>query len=131
MTSTLKTYTHEHGGRVVLLFLLFLLAIYNFVTSGFNSFAIVCVLPLVVLLVYVAFKWPYLMFWGLILVNYNIQFFNFNQWLPSGVPLSLYNELFEIVLVAIALIDFRKDYPWGRSMNLMGFAILLWFLLCA
>jgi len=131
MTSTLKTYTHEHGGRVVLLFLLFLLAIYNFVTSGFNSFAIICVLPLIVIFVYVAFKWPYFVFWGLILVNYNLQLFLFNQWLPSGVPLSLYNELFEIVLIAIALIDFRKDHHWRRSMNLMGFAILLWVLLCA
>lgn len=131
MTSAFRTYTHEHGGRVVLLFLLFLLAIYNLATSGFTTFAIVCILPLIVLLVYTAFKWPYLVFWSLILVNYNIQFFSFNEWLPAGVPLSLYNELFEIALVAIALIDIRKDHHWGRSMNLMAFAILLWFLLCA
>ena len=131
MTSTLKTYTHEHGGRVVLLFLLFLLAIYNFVTSGFNSFAIICVLPLIVLFVYVAFNWPYLVFWSLIIFNYLLPFLNFNEWLPSGIPLSLYNELFEIALIAIALIDFRKDHSWGRTINLMGFAILLWFLLCA
>lgn len=130
MTNTLKTYTHEHGGRVVLLFLLFLLAIYNLTTAGFSSFAIVCVLPLIVLLVYVALKWPYVVFWGFILVNYNLQLFSFNQWLPSGLPLSGYNELFEITLIAIALIDFRKDYPWGRTMNLMGLAILLWFILC-
>lgn len=130
MTSTLKTYTHEHGGRVFLLFLLFLFAIYNFVTSGFNSFAIVCVLPLIVLFVYIAFNWPYIVFWSFIIINYILPLLNFNQWLPSGVPLSLYNELFEIALIAIALIDFRKDHHWGRSMNLMGFAILLWFLLC-
>ena len=130
MTSTLKTYTHEHGGRVFLLFLLFLFAIYNFVTSGFNSFAIVCVLPLIVLFVYIAFNWPYIVFWSFIIINYILPLLNFNQWLPTGVPLSLYNELFEIALIAIALIDFRKDHHWGRSMNLMGFAILLWFLLC-
>ena len=131
MTTSFRTYTHEHGGRVLLLFLLFLLAIYNFVTSGFNSFAIVCVLPLIVIFVYVAFNWPYFVFWSLIILNYLLQFFNFNGWLPSGVPLSAYNELFEISLIAIALIDFRKDQHWGRSMNLMAFAILLWFLLCA
>lgn len=131
MASTLKTYTHEHGGRVLLLFLLFLLAIYNFVTSGFNSFAIVCALPLIIIFVYVAFKWPYLVFWSLILVNYILHLFHFNDWLPSGIPLSLYDEFFEIALIAIALIDFRKNYHWGRSINLMGFAILLWFLLCA
>jgi hypothetical protein len=131
MINAFKTYTHELGGRVILLFLLFLLAIYNFATSGFNSFAIVCILPLITLLVYVAFKWPYFVFWSLILINYNIQFFSFNQWLPSGMPLSAYNELFEIALIAIALIDFRNDHHWGRSMNLMTFAISLWVLLCA
>ena len=131
MTSAFRTYTHEHGGRVLLLFLLFLLAIYNLATSGFNSFAIVCCIPLIILLVYVAFKWPYIVLWSLILVNYNLPLFNFNEWLPSGVPLSLYNELFEITLIAIALIDIRRNYHWERSMNLMAFAILLWFLLCA
>lgn len=131
MTSAFKTYTHEHGGRVVLLFLLFLLAIYNLATFGFNSFAIVCAIPLIVLLVYVAFKWPYLVFWSLIIVNYFLHLFSFNQWLPESIPMSSYNELFEIALIAIALIDIRKDYPWGRSQNPMAFAILLWFLLCA
>lgn len=131
MASAVRTYTHEHGGRVILLFLLFLLAIYNFAISGFTSFAIVCILPVFVIFVYVAFNWPYLVFWSLIITNYVLQFFNFNEWLPSGIPLSLYNELFEIALIAIALIDIRKDHHWERAMNLMAFAILLWFLLCA
>ena len=131
MTRAFRTYTHEHGGRVLLLFLLFLLAIYNLVTSGFNSFAIVCVLPLIVLFVYVAFNWPYFVLWSLVVFNYILPFLSFNGWLPSGIPLSLYNELFEITLILIALIDFRKEYHWGRSVNLMAFAILLWFLLCA
>lgn len=130
MTGLVRSYAHEHGGRVVLLFLLFLLAIYNFITAGFNSFAIVCVLPLIVLFAYIAFKWSYIVFWTLIIVNYNIQFFSFNQWLPGAIPLSAYNELLEITLIAIALIDFRKDHHWGRSMNLMSFAALLWVLLC-
>ena len=130
MIKAFRTYTHEHGGRVALLFLLFLLALYNFATSGISGFAIICLIPAIIIGVYIAFKWPYMVFWGLILVNYNIQFFAFNQWLPSGVPLSLYNELFEIALVAIALIDFRKNHHWGRAMNLMAFAILLWFLIC-
>ena len=130
MTEAFRTYTHEHGGRVLLLFLLFLLAIYNLSTSGFTGFAIVCVLPLIVLLLYVALKWPYFVFWSLILVNYFIQLFSFNEWIPSGMPMSAYNELFEIVLVAIALIDIRKNHHWERSLNLMAFAILFWFLLC-
>ena len=131
MTGAIKTYSQEHGGRVLVLFLLFLLAIYTFITSGFNSFAIVCILPLLVVFAYIAFKWSYFVFWTLIIANYNLQFFNFNEWLPSGIPLSAYNELLEITLIAIALIDIRKDHHWGRSMNLMTFAIMLWTLLCA
>ena len=131
MTEAFRTYTHEHGGRVLLLFLLFLLALYNLATSGFNSFAIICAIPIIIVCIYIAFKWTYVFFWSFILVNYIIQLFSFNQLLPSGLPISAYNEIFEIILIMIALIDVRKDYPWGRSMNLMSFAIFIWVLLCA
>lgn len=130
MTEAFRTYTHEHGGRVVLLFLLFLLAIYNLATSGFSSFAIICCTPLIVVFAYLAFKWPYIVFWGFVIFNYLLQFLSFNEWLPSGLPMSSYNEIFEVALIAIALIDFRKEHYWGRSMNLMMFAAFLWILLC-
>lgn len=130
MIEAYRTYTHEHGGRVVLLFLLFLLAIYNLATSGFTSFAIICVLPLIILLLYLAIKWPHIIFWSLIITNYVIQLLHFNELLPSGIPTSTYNELLEITLIAIALIDIRKDHHWGRSMNLMAFSILLWTTIC-
>ena len=130
MTGFVRSYTHEHGGRVAILFLLFLLAIYIFITSGFTGFAFVCATPLIVLCAYISFRWSYLVFWTLIIVNYNLQFFNFNEWLPSGVPLSIYNELLEITLIAIAIIDIRKDHHWGRSINLMFFAVFIWIILC-
>ena len=130
MTGFVRSYTHEHGGRLAILFLLFLLAIYIFITSGFTGFAFVCATPLIVLCAYISFRWSYLVFWTLIIVNYNLQFFNFNEWLPSGVPLSIYNELLEITLIAIAIIDIRKDHHWGRSINLMFFAVFIWIILC-
>ena len=131
MTQAIKTYTHEHGGRVALLFLLFLLAIFIFFTSGFSSFAIVCAIPLILVCVYLAFKWPYLVFWALIVINYNLKKKKKNQWIPEFLPMSAYNELLEIMLIAIALIDIRKEHHWGRVMNMMSFAISLWLLLCA
>ena len=130
MASAFKTYTHEHGGRVMLLFLLFLLAIYSFITSGFNVFAIICIIPLMIAFIYAAFKWKHLLFWCLIIVNYNLQFFGKNQWLPGGIPMSAYNEFFEIALIAVALIDIRKEQLFGRAINIMSFSILLWTLLC-
>lgn len=130
MTKGFRTYAHEHGGRVSLLFLLFLLAIYNFISSGFNTFAIVCSIPLIIICVYIAFKWQHIVFWSLIFVNYFLPFLNKNEWLPYGIPLSIYNELLEIALIAIVLIDIRKDHHWGRTMNLMTFATFLWTIIC-
>lgn len=131
MTGIVRSYAHEHGGRVGILFLLFLLAIYNFITVGFNTFAIICLIPLIIGAVYLAFRWTHLLFWTLFITNYILQFFNKNAWLPSGIPLSAYNELLEIALIAIALIDIRKEQNFGRSMNIMMFAVILWTLLCA
>lgn len=130
MTEAFRTYTHEYGGRVILLFLLFLLAIYTFFTSGFNTFAIVCTIPLILFFIYTTFKWPLFLFWILIVINYFLPLCNKNEWLPSGMPLSIYNEFLEIALITIALIDIRKDYHWGRSMNLMTFGVLLWTIIC-
>jgi multidrug efflux pump subunit AcrB len=57
MTNNYITYSRENGGRVLLLFLLFLLAIYQFITAGFNSFAIVCIIPLLIFGAITVFKW--------------------------------------------------------------------------
>ena len=131
MTSAFKTYTHEHGGRVIVLFLLFLLAIYNFAISGFNSFALICALPIAIVFIYCAFKWKMLCFWLLFFFNYFLHSLGKNMLLPMGIPMSLYNELLEILLLAIALIDFRMSDRIGRAMNLMMFAVLIWCGLCA
>ena len=130
MTGILKTYAHEHGGRVVILFLLFLLAIYNFINSGFNTFAIICLSPGIIVFAYLAFKYKHFVFWLLLLVNYNLQFFGRNQWLPGGIPMSAYNELLEIILIAIAVIDIKKEQHFGRAVNIMLFAVILWNILC-
>ena len=45
MTNSVLTYTNEYRGRALLLFLLFGLAIYQFVNAGFSAFVMVCMLP--------------------------------------------------------------------------------------
>lgn len=130
MTGIVRSYTHEHGGRVGLLFLLFLLALYNFITAGFSAFAIVCAIPLLLGFLYIAFKWNHTLLWTLIIVNYFLHFLNKNQWMPSGLPMSAYDELIELMLIAIAIIDIRREQHFGRSVNMMLFAISLWCILC-
>lgn len=122
----LSEYSHENGGRVLLLFLLFLLAIYEFVTAGFSTFAIVCCLPFLVLFIYAAFTWRMFTFWTLIVVNYFLQMKDIK--LP--VPMSLPNEMLQIVLLAIAIIDSRQTPHFERAGNLMLFALAIWCGFC-
>lgn len=124
--NNLRSYSQENGGRVLLLFLLFLLAIYELVNAGFNTFAIVCLSPAIILLVYAVFRWRYAAFWLLIVVNYFIPFKLINWHLP----VSLIDEALELVLIAVALIDVRKTSHFGRVVNVMFAAIMIWFGLC-
>ena len=129
-SNRLSEYTNENGGRVLLLFLLFLLAIYEFIHAGYNSFAIVCLSPVLIIVVYVLFKWKMAAFWALIMVNYIIQFKGNPILLPSGIPMSLWDEGFELILIAIAILDASQESRFGRSVNLMLFAILIWCGFC-
>ena len=130
MPNSITKYYPENGGRVLVLFLLFSLAIYQFVTAGFNAFAIICLLPLLVPIVYVAFTWRMSFFWVLIVVNYFIQWFNKNQWLPGGIPISLYNEMIEILLIVIAIVDARQSPHFDRAGSLMLLTICCWCGFC-
>ena len=130
MTNNYITYSRENGGRVLLLFLLFCLAIYQFINAGFNSFAIICLIPILIPAIYIAFRWQMSVFWILIFVNYFVQFINKQQLLPNGIPMSLYNELLEIILIAIAIIDLRQYPHFERTGNLMFITLLCWCGFC-
>ena len=125
-TYNLLSYSKENGGRVLLLFLLFLLAIYEFINAGFNSFAIICLSPALILVVYAIFKWRHLAFLTLIIVNYLIPFKLINWHLPS----SLIDEALELVLLAVAIIDTRHSPHFERAANVMFAALMIWGGLC-
>ena len=118
---------NENRGRVLLLFLLFSVALYAFITAGFPFFALICITPFLVLYMFLAFKWKMLTFWTLITVNYFLQFYLFPM---PPVPLSLPNEMLEILLLAIAIIDVRQDSHFERAANPMLFALVIWCLYC-
>lgn len=122
----LSEYSRENGGRVLLLFLLFLLAIYEFVTAGFSAFTMVCLAPFLILFIYAAFTWRMFTFWTLVIVNYFLQMKDIH--LP--VPMSLPNEMLQILLLAIAIIDARQTPHFERSVNLMLLALIIWCTFC-
>ncbi len=131
MVKDFATYKQETGGRALLLFLLFGLAIYEFVNAGFSAFALVCISPLIIIAAYFAFRYRMAAFWALFFINYFVQWFNKNQWLPAGIPLSLYNEMLEILLLSIAIIDARRTPHFERTINLMLYALILWCGFCS
>ncbi len=119
--------TREEGGRVLLLFLLFLLALYKFYTAGFSAFATICLLPAAVVFVYLSFKFRMMSFWLLFVVNYFLHFGYRTFNIP--IPMSLPNELIMLMLLMIAIID-TKDLHAERFLNLMGLAIGVWCAFC-
>lgn len=130
MTNQVVAYSRENGGRVILLFLLFFLAMYQLAAAGLSAFAIVCLIPLIIPAIYAAFRWQTLSFWALIFINYFVQFFSKLQLMPKGIPMSMYNELLELLLIGIALIDFRQSPHFERLGNLMFITLLIWFGFC-
>ena len=122
---TFTTYAKENGGRVTLLFLLFLLAMYELVTAGLPAFAAICVLPIVALFVISTFRQSMFIFWTLIVVNFFIMWHGI--YVP--IPLSLPNEMLEILLLVLAIIDVQNS-KFERAGNMMLLAILLWVALC-
>ncbi len=121
--STSSNYT---GGRVAILFLLFALAIYEFITAGFTFFAIVCAIPILVLCVILAFRKGMIIFWVLMLINYFIQWKDFPS---TGVPMSIPNELLELLLITLAIIDVKEN-QFERCANVMMFCLLVWAANC-
>ena len=128
LINRLSISTQENRGKAILLFLLFLFAIYQFSSSGFNSFAIICLSPILVLFIYVAFKWKMITFWALIVINYLIQMKDISASLP--LPMSVPNEMLQIILLAIAIIDARQKPHFERIGNLMFLALIIWCSFC-
>ena len=65
-----------------------------------------------------------LLFWTLVVVNYIISMKAF-PWPPIDIPISLYNEALEIVLLVMVIIDV-KDTKFDASLNWMLTAIVIW-----
>lgn len=125
-SNRISEYAHENGGRVLLLFLLFSLGLYLFLNVGIPAFAIVCILPLFVIFAYFAFKGRMLTFWILIIINHFLQMKDF----PLPIPMSLPNELLQLLLLGIAIIDSRHNPHFERTQNIMLFSLIFWCSFC-
>ena len=105
MRSYISTKSDINGGRIILLLLLFSLAIYELVAAGFNAFAIICIIPVLVLLVIAAFHYSMFLFWSLVIINNFLQMKGIN-W---PIPMSLPNEMIEILLLVLSIINMKEQ----------------------
>ena len=126
INTAIRTYANEYGGRAILLFLLFLLALYEFYSIGLGGFAAVCFIPAFILFIILTFKYRMFLFWILFSYNYFVQFGEIPH---PPLPMSLPNEMLQLSLLMIALIDIKDNY-WGRTKNIMILAISIWCGFC-
>ena len=126
MTKDYITYSRENGGRVLLLFLLFLLSLYSLLTSGIQGMVMIIAIPFVILFTYIAFRYRLFCFWALFIINYFLQMKDIS--LP--VPMSLPNEMLQMLLLAISIIDARQTPHFDRATNLMLLALIIWCGFC-
>ncbi len=122
-----NTFKDGNGGRVMLLLLLFLLAIYQFVHAGFSIFALICLSPILVILVITIFRYRMFAFWALVIINYFLQWKN--SPLPASIPMSMWNEMLEIILIAMVIIDVQNT-KFERLGNLMFLTLIIWCSFC-
>ena len=114
------------GGRAGVLLLLFALALYMFYSAGFPAFAVVCASPLLVLGVLITLEYRMFIFWLLVFINYFVQWKDFPS---TGIPMSLYNEALELLLLALAIIRV-EEARFERLCNVMLIALCIWCTFC-
>ena len=112
------------GGRVIVLFLLFLLALYLLATSGLTAFAAVCMIPAVALFVFLAIKHQNALFWYIFTINYFVMGLQRYGYIP--IQITIVTVLPQLLLImAIIIIPRKGKNTMGTPMLL---AILLWTL---
>ncbi len=124
MIKALASNTMNHGGRVLILFLLFLLALYQFSSTGFTGFAAVCLIPAVIIFVFLAVKHQNALFWYIFTANYFVMGLQRYGYIPPSVPITAVTVLPQLLLLMAILINPR---PGKNKMGTpMLLAILLW-----
>lgn len=126
-TNTIRNYSKENGGRAVMLLLLFFLAIYNFIASGYSAFVTVISIPALLMVGYVFFKSKTTLFYTLFSINFFIMFITRHFYIP--IPVSMVNEMLELLLLALALLDVSK-YRFSDTLNVMLLMLMVWVVFC-
>lgn len=121
--NTIKS--NDTGGRAFMLFLLFGIGMYLFVTMGLSGLALVTFIPILIIITYLTFKYEMFSFWALFAINYLIMFIS--RHFPLPIPISITIEIFEIVTLVAAIIKV-KGFDFENCLNIMGLIIFVWII---
>lgn len=122
MTKTYTTPNNYIGGRVIVLFLLFLVALYQYYSMGLTGFAATCMLPAIIIFVVLALKHPNTLFWYIFSMNYFVMGLQRYDYIP--IPVTAVTILPQLLLLmAIIIIPHKRGNTLVTPMLL---AILLW-----
>ena len=92
-------YKSQAGGRVLLLFLLFLLALYEFYSMGITGYALVCIIPLVIAFIIFSFRHKMVVFWYIFIINYTIM--GLTRYYPIPIPITVLTIMPQLFLLQI------------------------------
>lgn len=125
MINRISSYSKENGGRVLVLFLLFLLALYQLYSSGINGMVVICLIPLLILGLFFFFQHKMTLFWIIFVINYIIM--GINRYFNVPVPITTLTITPQILLIILYVFDIRYNYKATFS-NAMIFGITIWTL---
>ena len=123
MIGAFRSDTGNKGGRVIILFLLFLFALYQLSTSGITGFAAVCLLPLLGIFLYLAIKHQNALFWFIFTMNYFVMGLQRYGYIP--VPITVVTVLPQLLLL-ISLLVLPREKEGGKLGTPMLLGIILW-----
>lgn len=122
MIKSFTSYNSNIRGRVIVLFLLFLLAIYLLATSGLTAFAAICMIPAIALFLFLSFKQTNALFWYIFAMNYFVMGLQRYDYIP--VPVTVVTVLPQLLLVMTLIIIPKKGQ--NSLFNPMLLSLLLW-----
>ena len=122
MKGAFTSYTNNIGGRVIVLFLLFLLALYLLATSGLTAFAAVCMIPAIALFIFLAIKHQNALFWYIFTINYFVMGLQRYGFIP--IQVTMVTVLPQLLLMMAIIIMPRKGNNTLATPMLL--VILLW-----
>lgn len=122
MTKTFATSGNHIGGRVIVLFLLFLFSMYLLYTSGITFLAAICMIPIAACFIFLALKHQNALFWYIYAINYFVM--GLQRYGYITIQVTIVTVLPQLLLIIAIIIHPRKS---NNSLGtLMLFAIILW-----